>query len=84
MEQLALFKEKENKPEPIFSGVAPARMRRITWRSIPLCRWTGFYRGRVTWARDDLIQVIITHTPCGYDLGWRRLICPAEVVCVKK
>ena len=84
MEQLALFKEKENKSELRFPGVKPARMRRITWRSIPLSRWSGFYRGRVTWARDDLIQAIITHTPYGYDLGWHRLISPAEIVCVKK
>lgn len=84
MEQLTLFKEKENIPEPQFSGIVPKRMRRIVWRTIPLCRWSGFYRGRITWASEDLIQAIITHTPVGYDLGWYRLINPVEVVCIKR
>jgi len=29
------------------------------------------------------MQAIITHTPHGFDLGWHRLIDPAEIICVK-
>lgn len=58
-------------------------MSRITWRTLPSHAFKGIYRGRITWWTDKLVQAIITHTPAGYDLGWHRLIDPAEIICVK-
>lgn len=84
MEQIPLFKEKKSQPKPIiFPAVKPRSGRRTTWRTIPFHRNPGVYRGRITWSNDRLIQAIITHTPLKYDLGWHRLISPAEVIKIK-
>lgn len=77
------FQFKKEQPRSQFPGAAPRRMSRITWRTLPAHGEDEVYRGRITWCPARLIQAIITHTPRGYDLGWHRLINPAEVIKIK-
>lgn len=85
MNQLKLFQPKKDKQPLSFPSVT-RRMSRITWRTLPARYNDGVYRGRLIWWSDRmrLAQVIITHTPLGYDLGWYRYIVPAEVICIRQ
>jgi len=78
------FQFKKDQPRSQFPDAAPRRMSRITWRTLPARGEDGVYRGRITWWSGRLVQAIITHTPRGYDLGWYRLISPAEIIRVKR
>ena len=83
MSQLS-FQFERDQPLPRSPGIEPTRMGRITWRTLPNRGENEVYRGRITWWSVRLVQAIITHTPCGYDLGWYRLISPAEIISVKR
>ena len=78
------FQFEKDEPRPWFLEIDPKRMTRITWRTLPRRGEDAIYRGRITMHSKRLLQAIITHTPCGYDLGWHRLINPAEVIKIKR
>lgn len=78
------FQFEKDQPRPRFPKIEPKRMTRITWRTLPSRGEDKIYRGRITMYSERFLQAIITHTPYGYDLGWHRLINPAEVIKIKR